>query len=112
MVATFGAIPSESLTKRRFRDGRYSQPRASLLWIDFHRLCLRQDQGLAGIRPRLDELFPVVRFSTGVAVPYPVGHTIFRTEQPAIPARNHAGDRERLRPCHGGGPDHRRFVAA
>src|SRR5438445_2283315 len=41
-----GAIPQKSLTKRRFRDGRYSQPRASLFRLDLHRLCLRQDQGL------------------------------------------------------------------
>ena len=41
-----------------------------------------------------------------------VEDAVRRTEQSAFPDRHHAGDRERLRSCHGGGPDHRRAVAA
>ena len=85
------------LTKRRFRDGRYPQPRASLFRADLHRLCLRQDEGPAGIRPRLNELLPVVCFSAGVAVSHHVGETVRRTEQPAIPDRNDDRHGQRFR---------------
>ncbi len=81
-------------------------------WPDLHRLCLRQDQGTAGIRSRLDELLPAVRFLPALLFRIMSETPFSELNNPAIPDRDHACDRERLRSCHGGGPHHRRTLAA
>jgi len=61
---------------------------------DLHRLCVRQSDSVAGMRSRLDELFPALRIAAGAAVRHHVANSFCRVQQSAVCFRRHADRRD------------------
>ena len=63
-------------------------PYFGLIFIGF---ACGKTRGLPEVGPRLDEFLPALCFAAGVAIRHHVRDAVLRTQQPAIPDRNHAG---------------------
>jgi hypothetical protein len=87
---------SENTQENSFPHDRYNQSGDTLFRPDLHRLRLRESQGVAGVRARLDELLPALRVAAGAAVRDHVANAVRRAQQSAIPDRDHARHHARL----------------